>query len=365
MKKIVILPFLQMPSGHHQTANTLSAYLKEIDNSIQIKKIDIFQYTSRLAEQFTSSLYLKAIKIMPSFYSRLYHFNACRNDKAGKRYLFYELLFLKNMKRLIKQEKPDVLICTHCLPSYLLSLMKKRGHLSIPVINAYTDYFINTVWGTESIDFHLVPSTEMKDFLKIRGVSHEKVAVTGIPVHPHITRKTLPSYNSRSGTQPFRVLVSGGNLGVGSIERIFKQVHFSGKIKYFVLCGKNEALFKKIEQLQCPFLQPISYISCRKEMNELYDQMDVVLSKPGGITVSECLHKELPICLLDALPGQEEQNEKYLLEKKLAIKINIDKLENSLLLFLENELTRKVFQKRLSEHMNQQESIKHVLKKFL
>jgi processive 1,2-diacylglycerol beta-glucosyltransferase len=100
-------------------------------------------------------------------------------------------------------------------------------------------------------------------------------------------------------------------------------------------------------------------------MNELYEQMDIVLSKPGGITASECLRKEIPLCLLDALPGQQERNGKYLLEEKLAIKINLDDLENSLLLFLENEKERKEFQKKLLAHTDRQENISIVLKKFL
>ncbi len=365
MKKILILPFLQIPTGHHQVADAISAYLKEIDDSVKIKKVDIFHYTSRLAEQVTSNLYLKVIKMIPSFYSWLYRHNAYRNYVADNRYLFYELVFLKSIKKLINHENPDIIICTHCLPSYLLSLLKKHEHLSIPVINAYTDYFINTLWGIGHIDLHLVPSDAMKHFLQLRGVSREKIAFTGIPIHPQITRKTQETYEKERSVPPFHVLVAGGNLGVGPIEKIFSLTLFSGKIKYFVLCGKNQQLFKKIEQLRSPFLKPISYISSREEMNELYEQMDIVLSKPGGITASECLRKEIPLCLLDALPGQEERNEKYLLEEKLAIKINLDELENSLLLFLENEKERKEFQKKLLAHTDRQENISIVLKKFL
>lgn len=367
MKKVLILPFLQISSGHHQAANAMRAYLNEIDDSVEIKIVDIFNYTSCIGEQITSTLFLKALKLAPSFYSSLYRKYAClsHNNEVDKRYFLYDCIFLRSMKKLLEQEYPDIIICTHCLPSYLLNLLKKREHLAIPVINAYTDYFINSVWGISYIDLHLVPNKAMKQFLELHNVPSEKIAVTGIPVHPQITKKNQEFYIKHRSTPPYHVLVSGGNLGVGQIEKIFINNLFSGKIKYFVLCGKNQNLFKKIEQLQNPFLIPIPYISLREEMDKLYEQMDLMLSKPGGITVSECLRKEIPLCLLDALPGPEERNQQYLLGEKLSIKIDPNELERSLLLLLESKEEREKFEKRLSEHINLQEDIRNVLKNFI
>ncbi len=355
MMNILILPFLQFPSGHHQTADAISAYLKEIDPSVTIKKVDIFSYTSPLAEQLTSYFYLTAIKRAPSFYSRMYQNNAC--SKEDQRLSFYELIFLKSIKKLIKQEKPDMIICTHCLPSSLVNLLKKEGQLSVPVMNVYTDYFINSIWGLDQIDVHLAPSRSSKHFLESQGVTPEKIAVTGIPVHPLITPKLGGTARQ---SPPYHVLVSGGNLGVGAIEKI-NFTSFSGKINYFVLCGKNEQLYKRIEQMYHPFLQPISYISSREEMNGLYEQMDIMLSKPGGVTISECIRKGIPLCLLDTLPGPEERNEQFLMEGNLAIKVNLDELENSLLDFLENSTERHKIQQSLSNHLKDQDHIETIL----
>lgn len=366
MKKILILPFLQLPSGHHQVADAIRAYLKEIDGSFNIQSVDIFHYTSPDIEHAASEMYLKAIKLIPSFYRWVYRFNSCssRNDSADKRYLFYERFFLNSLKKLIGEADPDLIICTHCLPSYLLNLLKKKKQLSIPVTNAYTDFFINTVWGKSHIDLHLVPSEAMKYYLEERNVSSERIAVTGIPVHPVFTGRSQ-SRNEERGKSPFQVLVSGGSLGIGSIEKIFAQSHFSGKIQYQLLCGRNQQLFERIEKLQNPFLQPIPYIDSREEMNNLYEKSDIMLSKPGGITASECLRKGIPIGLLDALPGQEELNEQYLLQEKLAIKINVYELENSLLTFLQNESDRQTFNQRLMDYTDQQTDLRMVLKKFI
>ncbi|WP_210366833.1 UDP-glucuronosyltransferase [Bacillus sp. REN3] len=362
MKKILILPFLQMPSGHHTAAEALRSYLKTINPALEIKKMDIFEYTSRLGEKATTYGYLKAIKMTPELYSWLYRFNACGRNDPDRRHFLYEWIFLKSMKTLLRNENPDLIICTHCLPSYLLNLLKKSGELSVPVINVYTDYFINTVWGVSHIDLHLAPSEKIKNDLEQWDVYAGNIAVTGIPVHPEFLKEGDASKNC---PYPFNVMVAGGNLGVGTIENLFKSLKFSGKIRYHVLCGKNQTLFKKMTMLQPSHFRAVPYISSRKEMNRLYEQMDMVLTKPGGITVSECLWKKLPVGLLPALPGQEEHNLRYLLEKELAIKIIPEDMEEQLLLFLEDKRQRQLLNNRVSSYLQQLENVETILENFI
>lgn len=71
--------------------------------------------------------------------------------------------------------------------------------------------------------------------------------------------------------------------------------------------------------MQHPLIEPIPFVSCRKMMNALYEQADAVLTKPGGVTVSECLRKRLPIFIYGALPGQETYNLFHLHAQRVVI----------------------------------------------
>ncbi len=95
----------------------------------------------------------------------------------------YEWLFLYWMEKLIIEKNPQLIICTHALPSYLLNHLKQQVKISIPVINVYTDYFINQKWGIEFIDYHFIPNKEIKEVLIERGVESDHVLITGIPIH--------------------------------------------------------------------------------------------------------------------------------------------------------------------------------------
>lgn len=97
-------------------------------------------------------------------------------------------------------------------------------------------------------------------------------------------------------------------MGTGSINRLLKRLHPSGSIIYKVLCGRNEKLFQFVKQLNHPYIKAIPYITKKEEMNVLYDKADAIITKPGGITITECLWKQVPIFVYEALPGPEEMN---------------------------------------------------------
>jgi processive 1,2-diacylglycerol beta-glucosyltransferase len=46
---------------------------------------------------------------------------------------------------------------------------------------------------------------------------------------------------------------------------------------------------------------------------------DLLITKPGGLTVSEALAMNLPMLFYDSLPGQEEENAAYIESKGAAV----------------------------------------------
>ncbi|WP_172369519.1 MGDG synthase family glycosyltransferase [Sporosarcina jiandibaonis] len=304
MKRILFMPFLQISSGHHQVANAIMDSLDEMSDGFECEKIDILSYSYGNIETLTSSIYIKWIELFPSLYSRLYKQSAIKFKNEKKRFYLYEWLFLYWMEKLIKEKNPQLIICTHALPSYLLNHLKKQGKISIPVINVYTDYFINEIWGIDFIDYHFVPNKEIKINLIGRGVKPDHVLVTGIPIHEQFKE----SVKVKKSEGLYSVLLSGGNLGTGLMKNFIKTLQPSGKINYIVLCGKNDKLYNWINQMDFPFIHAVPYISSKKDMNALYDKVDAIITKPGGVTVSECLYKKIPIFIYHELPGQEEVN---------------------------------------------------------
>ncbi|WP_249872323.1 MGDG synthase family glycosyltransferase [Oceanobacillus saliphilus] len=308
MVRILFMPFLQIPSGHHHVADCIQDQLHQSAGEFDCVKVELLSFSFGTIEKLVSSFYLYWIQRFPTIYSQVYKRVVVKKEKPKKNYFLYEVLFLKQVQRILEQTKPDLVICTHSLPSYLLSSLKKRDSWSGTVINVYTDYFINELWGMDEINYHFIPSMDVKNQLLERGMKPDQVFVTGIPVHPSFR---VDSQLAKEKTK-YTVLISGGNMGAGSIQKLLNRLHPSGTIRYQVLCGKNQKLFQSVDRLNHPSIQAIPYISSKEEMNRLYDQADAIITKPGGVTMSECLWKRIPIFVYEALPGQEEINLNYL-----------------------------------------------------
>ncbi len=206
-------------------------------------------------------------------------------------------------------------------------------------------FFINRVWGCEGIDYHFVPDAKLKqELVNNRGISGNRIFVTGIPVDDSF----VPPIKRRRTTPPYHILVSGGNGGLGDIFSFLQGMNSTSEFRYSILCGNNEKLFKKIASWGMNNIQPLSYISSRKDMNDLYDQADAIITKPGGVTISEAFIKKLPIFIHSALPGQEEINREYLTSKGLVYQLSPDHpISEQLLSVLNDEAKQTRWRKQV------------------
>ncbi|MGG0643195.1 galactosyldiacylglycerol synthase [Sporosarcina gallistercoris] len=321
MKKILFFPHLQMQSGHHQAAEALMDLVQQRYPDAEVKKIDLLSETNKLLEKVITTGYLQWIKLAPRLYSKTYKKLYFSQEPLDEQYIWHQPLFLHTLRRILKEEGPDLIFCTHSLPSCMLSKLKLAGQCLVPVVNVYTDFFVHDYWGHRGIDAHFLPTFESKEQLsKDRNVPG-KLLVTGIPVNRKISRPRNSESPRQIHSKPV-ILLAGGNSGLGCPSRMFHELERVDDFQFVVLCGYNHRLYRKIESWNLPHIQPISYVTSREEMNDLYEAADALITKPGGVTVSEALRKRIPMFIHSALPGQEEMNLEILIPKGLVTRID-------------------------------------------
>lgn len=307
MKKVLIFPLLKsMPSGHHQVADAICESIHANSYSIECKKVDILSEWNPFVEGGVVKAYLQWIRHFPDSYSWTYRKFAYRS-RSERPHKAYELLFLKSVKGILAREKPDLIICTHGFPSFFINRLKEEGQCEVPALNVYTDFFINDVWGCSHIDYHFVPSEAIKKQLSVQyGIDPNNVFISGIP----ISRQFEPprETSEKTAAPPYQILMSGGSVGLGNISEALTDGPGKLGCRVTVLCGANKKLYDDISQLEGDFAVPYPYIYSKKEMDRLYAAADAIISKPGGVTVSESVRKQIPIFISGALPGQEQIN---------------------------------------------------------
>lgn len=346
MTKILFLPFLKMKTGHHKVADALICSLASRLPNASLKKVDVLSFSHRKFEKVARNIYLNCVDSWPQIYKQIYKHLVY--PSTSPTYLkWFEALLQDTTLHLVFQEQADLIVCTQAYPSFVLSRLKEQGKVKTPVINVYTDFFINEIWGHKGIDYHFVPDPIVKnELLEKHRISGERIIVTGIPVDESFTY----SYRSVRKNPPYLILISGGNSGLGDITNLLKRMAYCSEFIFLVLCGNNKKLFEKLMSWGLVNIRPFPYIDSSEEVSSLYDYADAIITKPGGVTISEALQKRLPIFVHSTLPGQEEVNLKHLTSQGLVYTLDHDQpIRDQLLSVLTNESELNLLEKRIKE----------------
>ena len=119
------------------------------------------------------------------------------------------------------------------------------------------------------------------------------------------------------------VLQLAGGFGVGPIEKIFHGIlSVEQPIQLVTIAGRNEKLKDQLSKIKPPPRHKVKVMGFTKEIDELMEAADLVVSKPGGLTTSEALARGAVMVIVNPIPGQESRNSDYLLESGAAIKAN-------------------------------------------
>ena len=119
----------------------------------------------------------------------------------------------------------------------------------------------------------------------------------------------------------FTVLMMAGGAGVGGLDELaLRLLGLPGDLQLVALAGRNAELLKRLQVLAQRHPGRLFPLGFTTTVERVMTAADLVVTKPGGLSVSECLAKRKPMLLVSPIPGQEERNADYLLEAGAAIK---------------------------------------------
>jgi processive 1,2-diacylglycerol beta-glucosyltransferase len=240
-----------------------------------------------------------------------------------------ERLNTRKLDKEIERLAPDTILCTHFLPAELLSRQRADGKTLPPVWVQVTDFDVHALWIHPHVDRYCVASDEVAFRLMDRGIAPGKISVTGIPVMPQFSAALdRGECAAELGIHPekFTVLMMAGGAGVGSLDELATRLlqlplhHGTGDLQLVALAGRNADLLKRLQTLAKQHPGKLFPLGFTTTVERVMTASDLVVTKPGGLSVSECLAKGKPMLLVSPIPGQEERNADYLLEAGAAVK---------------------------------------------
>jgi processive 1,2-diacylglycerol beta-glucosyltransferase len=307
MKILVI--YATAGAGHRKAAEAISKGF--VLSSHQVHYVDALDYTSRFYKHIYTQTYTFLISRIPWLWGLLFRLL----DIPALLPLVRSLRRIQNaihagpLARFLVREQFDCIFSTHFFPCEVASYLKRQGRISSRLICTVTDYDVLSIWVSRGVDYYTVATDWTKRKMQHLGVPDSLIAVTGIPTDEKFSQhKNLGALRTRLGLQPGEttVLVATGSFGIGPIEEIINQLN---GFQLVVVCGHNESLYQKLSQQKKTLVKVCGLVD---NMDELMAASDVMVTKPGGLSISEALVTGLPLVFFNAIPGQETNNIKVL-----------------------------------------------------
>jgi processive 1,2-diacylglycerol beta-glucosyltransferase len=310
-------------SGHVKAADALARAMRARSDVDEVLSDDSLDHTNVLHKQFYSTLYKKLSAMLPEFLGWWYETS---DDPwvADKGRLLIDLPQALPLINLVREFKPDLILCTHFMPAGVISWLIANGKLEARLGVVITDFHFHAFWITRAFNWYFVAQEDDKIHMEALGLPADRIEVTGIPVEPEFGAPVdVNAVLERHGLQPGRptLLVAGGALGMSPATAVVRQLlQLDRDFQAIIVCGKNEEMLNEIVDLLKDRPADFRVFGYTKEMSDFMSVATILLSKPGGMTTAEAVACGLPMMILDPIGGQEERNADVLLEAGAAVK---------------------------------------------
>lgn len=221
------------------------------------------------------------------------------------------------IRQLVSEQPADLIVSVH--PLFQAPVLKALQDERPPFITVVTDLVSgHALWYHRQADLTIVPTVESRQRALECGLPPEKVRVIGLPVAQRFCR---PQGDPRALRQELdwplelpMVLMMGGAEGMGPIFETARAIaRQPGEFGLAVVAGRNESLQRKLERVDWDV--PLKVYGFERRLPEMMQAATLLVTKAGPGTITEALNAGLPMVLYSRIPGQEEGNVDYVVDK--------------------------------------------------
>lgn len=303
----ILIVYATAGAGHRKAAEAV--YKEAKKRNLDVTIVDILDFTHPLIKYLYSEGYIFLIKRFIYVWRIIFYLSDKLNGRLFKRitYLFNKYSYARYLK-FLEDEKIELIISTHFMSTEITAYVKQK--LNIKLVSVVTDFCLHSLWFSSNVDKYCVASDSARGRLISFGVLDQKIEFTGIPIDAVFSQ----NFNRREiaeklGLRPdlFSLLIMTGEIGMGPIAKIINLL--KEDMQLLVVCGRNKKLFAELKKINAPNLKIFGLVN---NVYELMSVSDLIITKPGGLTTSEALSKELPMIFFSIIPGQEAANAKFI-----------------------------------------------------
>lgn len=322
----VLIFYAAYGGGHLSAARSIKQYLDSNFDNVETELVDCVKYINKGLDKITTLAYKEMAKKAPWAWGEIYN----HSQKGTMSHISNGANKIMSIKlyKLFEEFKPDIVISTHPFGSQMTAYLKSKGKTNCILASVMTDFASHDQWlvGHEYIDHIFVSHEGMKKDIISKGIKASKIHATGIPLSnrflEHFDRKKIKSSFDLDINKKTILFFGGGEFGLGKDKtlKILKAFidNINDEYQIIAISGKNAKMQEKFTELvgDNPNVQVYGFTN---EVPELMSISDLVVTKPGGLTITESLASGLPIVVINPIPGQEVENAEFLEKKGVAV----------------------------------------------
>jgi 1,2-diacylglycerol 3-beta-galactosyltransferase len=308
--------------GHRSAARAIEAALIDLYGSQCEIKVDNpigNEDAPKFIQQFEQT-YDDTVLKTPELYLLSYHALAAPVISEVAKSVVARLLN-GVMYDLIDNFRPHVIVSTYLFYARAVSKITEDLEIDCPLAIVITDLTdVQSLWYSAAATMHFVPTPAIRQQAYENKVHATRVRVTGLPVNPEIVKETRTPAELRAELgwrQELPTCLVVASPRTQKMAEIVQTLDQIPDLQIAVVCGGNSELYEELKQLK--WAEKFHLYDWVVQMPQFMKASDFIVSKAGGLVVSESLACGLPMIIPEALPGQETGNWKYVVENQAGV----------------------------------------------
>ena len=319
--KILILS-CNTGEGHNAAGRAVKERL--LHDGHEAVMLDYMQLAGKKTSVVVGQTYVKIAKNLPWLFHLFYKLGSIISSSRHKSPVYLaNKLMAKHLECYLDVNDFDAIVMPHLFPAETLTYMKHRGTLKLPTVAIGTDYTCIPFWEETECDYYVIPHPELVEEFAERGIPREKLLPYGIPVNMAFSKKN----DKQAARERLKLpadkpmyLVMSGSMGFGKIHLFAFEL--SRKLKdgeqIVIICGNNQKLKQTLKR-EFWWNKSVHVIGFTEHVADYMAACDVIYTKPGGLTSTEALVKNIPIVHTAPIPGCETKNRDFFVSRGMSV----------------------------------------------
>lgn len=316
MRPDILILAARFGDGHMRAAKAIAYHLLSQHDDLSVGLLDYYGFVNPKLDHTIQWAYLTSVRRVPWLW-RWFYVSTQRIDPSSTTQALLNRIGMERFYEAIRPRPPKVILSTYPTAAGVVSTLKRKRLLNVVNYVVMTDYGVHSQWIHEGVDRYFVGGEDMVEELKHRGVDPRQVEVTGIPVDDRFSQPVDGAAVLRrlglSADRPTVLYMGGSYLPPGRYERVLAALdRIAPPHNLIIVGGRDPARQQAAEAFARQSRHPTLAFGFRDDVHELMAASTLLITKAGGLTVTEALCRGLPMVIYRQIPGQEDENARFL-----------------------------------------------------